>query len=324
MSKFMTELLSATPDGITRAVALLRDGQLVGLPTETVYGLAGDARNNMACARIFEAKGRPNFNPLIVHVLDLADVAKVAEISDPAAALASAFWPGPMTLVLPLKPGHGLSPLVSAGLDTVAIRIPRHPLARQVLAQFGGALAAPSANPSGRISPTDARHVLAGLGGKIAAVLDGGSSEVGMESTILAPMAGSVVLLREGGIPREAIERLTGPLSVGTTPGKLTAPGQMNSHYAPHTKVQMNKDLTNPHCVRIGFGPGSVTPEFTLSQSGDLIEAAANLFRVLHEADAFAQTNARLEIHIAPVPEKGLGRAINDRLRRASATTDQA
>lgn len=317
MSHGKTELLSPDPAGIARAVALLSDGQLVGLPTETVYGLAGDATSDIACARIFEAKARPRFNPLIVHLPSVEAVGRIAVMNDTARALASAFWPGPLTLVMPLKHGHGLSPLVTAGLETVAIRLPAHPLMRAVLAGFGGPLAAPSANPSGRISPTTADHVRHGLDGKIAAVLDGGPCGVGLESTILAPSDAGTRLLREGGLPREAIEPLTGPLVTDTTPGKVQAPGQLSSHYAPHAPVILNSPLTDPAAIRVGFGPG--TADLTLSSSGDLVEAAAHLFSTLHAADALARTRKATAIHIAPIPDHGLGRAINDRLARAAA-----
>ncbi|TBX19600.1 L-threonylcarbamoyladenylate synthase [Nioella sediminis] len=317
MSHGKTELLSPTPAGIARAVDLLSDGQLVALPTETVYGLAGDATSDMACARIFEAKGRPRFNPLIVHLPSLDAVERIAILNDPARALAAAFWPGPLTMVLPLREGHSLSPLVTAGLQTVAIRLPAHPLMRAVLDACGGPIAAPSANLSGRISPTTAAHVLAGLDGRIAAVLDGGPCGVGLESTILAPQDTGTRLLREGGLPREAIEPLTGPLTTDTTPGKVQAPGQLSSHYAPKAQVRLNAPLTDPNAIRVGFGPGSA--DLSLSPTGDLIEAAANLFSTLHAADDLAKERNAREIHIAPIPDQGLGRAINDRLTRAAA-----
>lgn len=314
----MPEILLEDRVGIARAVELLRDGALVALPTETVYGLAADARNGEAVARIFAAKNRPQFNPLIVHLADLAQVDALAELNDVARDLASAFWPGPLTLVLPLRDGHGLSELVSAGQSTVAIRMPAHPAMRAVLDEFGGPIAAPSANPSGRISPTEARHVVDGMGDKVAAVLDGGPCSVGLESTILAP-GNPTVLLREGGLPREAIEPLTGPLMSDTTPGKVRAPGQLSSHYAPGASVVLGGAVPEG-AVTIGFGSGAT--DLTLSESGDLIEAAANLFGVLHEADRLAKTRNAPVIHVADIPETGLGRAINDRLRRAAAPRD--
>ncbi len=317
MPQTQTEMPTPDDTGLARAVELLRQGELVGLPTETVYGLAADARNDLACARIFEAKGRPRFNPLIVHVPDMQSADRLARFSQGAHRLAGAFWPGALTLVLPLRPGHGLSPLVTAGLDTVAIRMPAHPLARTLLMAFGGPIAAPSANPSGRISPTTAAHVLDGLDGRIAAILDGGACGVGLESTILAPGDTATHLLREGGIPREAIEPLTGPLVEDTTPGKVQAPGQLSSHYAPAARVVLNSTTDDPQVVCIGFGPGNQT--VNLSPSGDLVEAAANLFGCLHAADARATDLGATEIHVAAIPDRGLGRAINDRLRRAAA-----
>ncbi len=317
MAHGKTEILMPDDAGVARAATLLSAGQLVGLPTETVYGLAGDATSDLACARIFEAKGRPRFNPLIVHLPTLEAADRIAMLNDTARALASAFWPGPLTMVLPLREGHGLSPLVTAGLDSVALRLPAHPVMRRVLEAFGGPIAAPSANPSGRISPTTAAHVIAGLDGRIAAVLDGGPCGVGVESTILAPSGSGTRLLREGGLPREAIEGLTGPLVTDTTPGKVQAPGQLSSHYAPGAPVVLNSDLGDPQTIRVGFGQDG--PDLTLTASGDLTEAAANLFRVLHEADALATARHATSIHFAPIPDKGLGRAINDRLTRAAA-----
>jgi L-threonylcarbamoyladenylate synthase len=317
MTLHQTKTLFPDTAGIAHAAALLGEGKLVALPTETVYGLAGDARSDLACARIFEAKGRPRFNPLIIHLPSLVAAQKIADFPGDAQALAAAFWPGPLTLVLPLKPGHGLSPLVTAGLDTVALRVPDHPVMQAVLAAFGGPVAAPSANPSGRITATTAAHVQAGLGGKIAAVLDAGPCPVGLESTILAPGPNGTRLLREGGLPPEAYAGLCGPVPIDTTPGKITAPGQLSSHYAPAAALMMNSDLSDAGAIRIGFAsPG---PDLTLSPSGDLVEAAANLFRILHQADAMARAKGATEIHVAPVPETGLGRAINDRLRRAAA-----
>lgn len=311
----MTRTLSATSDGIAEAAALLQDGALVAFPTETVYGLGGDARSDLAVARIFEAKGRPRFNPLIVHVPDLAAAEAFAVFSPAARALAQAFWPGPLTLVLPLRGGSGLSPLVTADLPTVAIRVPAHPLARALLVAFGGPLAAPSANPSGRVSPTRAAHVLDGLSGRIAAVLDGGDCAVGVESTIvtLDPVP---VLLRPGGLPVEALEVALGQrLASGGDAAKPSAPGQLVSHYAPAAGLRLNALAAGAGEVMVGFGP--VAGDLTLSASGDLVEAAARLFHILREADRLAGLIDR--IAFAPIPESGLGRAINDRLRRAAA-----
>ena len=310
-----TRRIAATSDGIAEAADLLRVGVLVAIPTETVYGLAADARNDRAVAAIYAAKNRPAFNPLIVHLPDLAAVARLAVLTPEAERLAAAFWPGPLTLVLPLRPDAGLSPLVTAGLDTVAIRLPTHPAARALLAQAGIPVAAPSANPSGRVSPTRAEHVLAGLSGRIAAVLDGGPCAVGVESTILA-LDGPPALLRPGGVAVEAIEAALGaPLLMPGDPSTPKAPGQLASHYAPEARVRLNATQAREGEVLVGFG--NIAGHLTLSASGDLLEAAANLFHFLREADALAGPGGA--IAFAPVPETGLGRAINDRLRRAAA-----
>ncbi|MEM8824984.1 MAG: L-threonylcarbamoyladenylate synthase, partial [Pseudomonadota bacterium] len=303
-------------EDVTEAADLLRRGGLVAFPTETVYGLGGLATDGQAVAGIFAAKGRPNFNPLIVHVVDRAAAERLAVPDDTARALADRFWPGPLTLVLPLREGHGLSPLVTAGLDTVAIRVPAAPLAQTLLAAVGGPVAAPSANPSGRVSATRAEHVLAGLGGQVDAVLDGGPCPVGLESTIMA--TAPPVLLREGGLAAEEIEAVVGaPLTRDVTPGRVQAPGQLASHYAPGRPVRLQVTEADPEAVLIGFGP--VAGDLTLSRRGDLAEAAANLFDHLHGADALAGARGAAFIDVAPVPETGLGRAINDRLRRAAA-----
>ncbi len=310
-----TETLPATDAGVARAADLIREGRLVAFPTETVYGLGGDATDDRAVARIFEAKGRPRFNPLIVHLPDLAAATRIAVFDDRARNVALAFWPGPLTLVLPLAPGAGVSPLVTAGLDTVAIRVPAHPLARALLRAVGRPVAAPSANPSGRVSPTRAAHVLDGLSGRIAAVLDGGACAVGVESTILG-LNGTPVLLRPGGIPAEALEAALGQrLATGGDAAKPSAPGQLASHYAPGAAVRLGAHAAETGEILVGFGP--VKGDLCLSESGDMVEAAANLFHILRQADALAGPTGR--IAFAPVPDHGLGRAINDRLTRASA-----
>jgi L-threonylcarbamoyladenylate synthase len=315
MSASSPELLKADAEGIERAVEILGSGGLVAVPTETVYGLAADASDGRAVARIFAAKGRPVFNPLIVHVPDVAAARAIAEMTGAAEALAAAFWPGAMSLVLPLRERSGIAPLVSAGLPTVAIRVPAHPVMQAVLRGLGRPVAAPSANPSGRISATAAGHVVEGLGGAVDAVLDAGPCAVGVESTILAPGPSGVRLLREGGIPREALEAVTGPLTADLTPGRIEAPGQMERHYAPGVPLILGGTARADE-VSVGFGPGAA--DLTLSATGDLIEAAARLFSVLHEADALARAKGAKAIRVAVVPETGLGRAINDRLRRAS------
>lgn len=311
----MTELLAPTPQDIARAAKLLRDGQLVAFPTETVYGLGGDATSDLAVARIFDAKGRPRFNPLIVHLPSLTVAEEYAEFSPAARALAAAFWPGPLTLVLPLKEPSPLSPLVTAGLATVAIRVPAHPVAKALLASYGGPLAAPSANPSGRVSPTRASHVIDGLAGRIAAVIDGGPCAVGIESTIVA-LDPTPALLRPGGLPLEALEAALGrPLGTDGSATKPRSPGQLASHYAPSASVRLNAKTAAPGEILVGFG--AVKGEFMLSATGDLVEAAAALFHILREADLRAGPLGH--IAFAPVPDTGLGRAINDRLRRAAA-----
>ena len=307
--------LDPTPQGIAKAAALLRAGGLVAIPTETVYGLAADARDGQAVARIYAAKNRPSFNPLIVHLPDLEAVDRLAVLTPEARALAAAFWPGPLTMVLPLRAQSGLSPLVTAGLATVAIRLPAHPVARDLLRAFGGPLAAPSANPSGRVSPTRADHVLAGLSGRIEAVLEGGPCAVGVESTILA-LDGPPALLRPGGVTVEAIEAVLGAaLALPGDPATPKAPGQLASHYAPEAGVRLNAITAQPGEVLVGFG--AVKGALTLSDRGDLLEAAANLFHLLRAADDLAGAGGA--IAFAPIPETGLGRAINDRLRRAAA-----
>ncbi len=308
-----TQSLSPDQHGLQKAATLLSKGQLVAFPTETVYGLGGDARNDLAVARIFEAKGRPRFNPLIVHVASIEIAKTYVEWSDEADRLASAFWPGPLTLVLPLKPNSGLSPLVTAELPTLAIRVPQHPVAQKLLETFGGPVAAPSANPSGKISPTQAAHVAAGLSGRIAAILDGGDCGVGLESTILG-LADAPTLLRPGGLPAEAIEAALGAkLSEHHSNDPLTAPGQMTSHYAPGAKMRLNATDLNDGEMLLGFGPVEAT--MNLSYAGDLTEAAANLFGHLHAMDALDPD----VIAVSPIPGHGLGRAIIDRLNRAAA-----
>lgn len=313
MTDAPTLILSPDPDGLARAAAILQSGGLVSFPTETVYGLGADARDDQAVARIYAAKGRPTFNPLIVHLPDLAAVQAYCEITDDAQRLAAAFWPGALTLVLPLKPDSGISRLVTAGLDTLAVRVPDHPVAQGLLATFGGPIAAPSANPSGRISPTTAAHVAAGLDGKIDAVVDGGACGVGVESTIVS-CVGRPAVLRAGGLPVEVLEDCLGaPLSLPDDPETPISPGQLASHYAPVGTVRLNATDVQQDEVLLGFG--AVDAALNLSPGGDLTEAAARLFDCLHQLDAMGAT----KIAVSPIPEHGLGRAINDRLRRAAA-----
>lgn len=303
--------------GCAEAARLLSMGQLVAVPTETVYGLAGDARDGQAVARIFAAKGRPRFNPLIVHLPDAEAALRFGVTDAVADRLAAAFWPGPLTLVLPLRDGTGLSPLVTAGNASVALRVPAHPVAQDLLRAFGGPLAAPSANPSGRVSPTRAEHVLAGLSGRIAAVVDGGPCAVGVESTILALTDGRARLLRPGGLAVEAIEAVLGaPVDIpGADPARPEAPGQLASHYAPAAGLRLEAEAPRAGEDWLGFGPGAAGAAMNLSPSGDLVEAAANLFHYLRAMDG----GAGRVIAVSPIPETGLGRAINDRLRRAAA-----
>lgn len=311
----MTITLPDSPEGVEEAARLLAAGALVAFPTETVYGLGGNARSGAAVAAIYAAKGRPSFNPLIVHVDAVEAARRLAVFDARAERLAGAFWPGPLTLVLPQRDGAGLAAAVTAGLQTVAIRVPAHPLAQALLAAFGGPLAAPSANRSGRVSPTTAAHVLEGLSGRIAAVLDGGACRVGVESTIVG-LSDGPRLLRPGGVPAEMIEDVLGEvLATGGDAARPTSPGQLASHYAPAARLRLNASAPEAGEVWIGFGGG---PErLSLSPTGNTDEAAARLFAALREADALAGPGGW--IAVAPVPETGLGRAVNDRLRRAAS-----
>lgn len=308
----MAQTLTPDAKGISTAAQLLGDGALVSFPTETVYGLGADARDGTAVAGIYAAKGRPSFNPLIVHCADVETAQSYVQWTPIAQQLAEAFWPGPLTLVLPLAADHGLSSLVTAGLDTVALRVPHHPTAQALLRAFNGPLAAPSANPSGRISATTAAHVMAGLRDKIAAVVDDGPCSVGLESTIINLVGDSPTLLRAGGLAVEDVESVLGaPLKTQSGP-EVIAPGQLASHYAPTAAVRRNAVAAEPGEVLLGFGP--MACDLNLSETADLTEAAANLFDHLHQLDA---TGA--PIAIAKIPNTGLGLAINDRLTRAAA-----
>lgn len=315
-----TPTLPADEAGIDRAARLLAAGEIVAIPTETVYGLAGAARDPQAVARIYAAKGRPGFNPLIVHVAGIAEAERIGVLDGDARRLAQVFWPGALTLVVPLREDAGIASLVTAGLATVGLRVPAHPVAQAVLRALGQPLAAPSANASGRISPTTAAHVLdanGGLDGRIAAVVDGGASPVGLESTIVGWRGGRATLLRPGGVPAEAIEALIGPLAPGHDLDAPDAPGQLGSHYAPDAPLRLNADGPREGETFVGFGPASDETgagALTLSATGDPVEAAARLFDVLRQADRLGRP-----IAVAPIPDAGLGAAINDRLRRAAA-----
>ena len=291
----------------------MRGGVLILLPTETVYGLACDAADPRAVGAVFEAKGRPRFNPLIAHAADLAMARRIALLDDRALALAEAFWPGPLTLVAPIREPGAVCDLARAGLDTVAVRVPAHPLARRVLAEFGGPVVAPSANRSGRPSPTTFADAWEETGPACAAALDGGACAVGLESTVIAVLDGPPRLLRPGGLTREAIEQVVGPLAEAATDAKRS-PGRLTLHYAPDAPVRLDAEAARPGEVLLGFGGVSGDPAFNLSPSGDLAEAATRLFAYLRAADRLHPA----AIAVAPIPEHGLGEAINDRLRRAA------
>lgn len=285
------------------------------LPTETVYGLAADARDGAAVARLYEAKGRPRFNPLIAHVADLAAAAAVAVFDARARRVAEGAWPGPLTLVLPAREG-AVSDLARAGLDTVAVRVPAHPVARELLAAFGGPLAAPSANRSGRPSPTTLADAWEETGASASAALDGGPCAVGVESTVLMLRPGEPPrLLRPGGLPREAVEALVGPLAPESPADAARSPGRLARHYAPRAPLRLDAAVPEPGEAHLAFGPAPPGARvWNLSPEGDLREAAARLFSLLREAD---RTDP-LAISVAPIPAHGLGEAINDRLRRAA------
>ena len=318
-----TRVLTAGDAAVQAAARCLAAGGLVAFPTETVYGLGADATNGSAIARLYAAKGRPSFNPLIAHVPDLAAARRLAYFDPIATKLAQAFWPGPLTLVLPKTPDCPVSDLATAGLDSIAVRMPDHPLARDLIAAFGRPVVAPSANRSGHVSPTTAAHVIADLRGQIDLVVDGGPTTVGVESTIVACL-GEPTLLRPGGLAREAITRLLGhPLTeaplieaVGENEAPL-APGMLASHYAPKARLRLEADVVHPGEALLAFGPALEHAEamLNLSLRGDLIEAAANLFSHLRALDASGAS----AIAVMPVPDEGLGEAINDRLRRAAA-----
>jgi L-threonylcarbamoyladenylate synthase len=322
VSPVSAAILSASPFAIARAGRLLRAGRLVAFPTETVYGLGADATNERAVAAIFAAKGRPRFNPLIVHVPGLAEAETVAVFDARARDIAARFWPGPLSLVLPRRDGSGLSLLVSAGLETVATRAPAHPIAQGLLRAIGRPIAAPSANRSGRVSPTEAAHVAAELNDDVALILDGGRTPVGLESAVLDLSGETPALLRPGGVTLEQLTELVGPISVGAI-GALRSPGMLASHYAPALPLRLDARDARPGEALLAFGPQDPPSGFAeilwLSRGGDLTEAAANLFAMLHQLDRPAYTG----IAVAPIPEHGLGRAINDRLRRGAAPRER-
>ncbi|MFN3727187.1 MAG: L-threonylcarbamoyladenylate synthase [Allosphingosinicella sp.] len=303
-----TQVLPADEAGIAEAARLIREAQPVAVPTETVYGLAADATSGEAVARIYAAKGRPSFNPLIVHVAGLEQAERIARFGAAARALAERYWPGPLTLVLPLREEAGIASIVTAGLPTIALRASAHPAMQGLIAASGRPLAAPSANASGRISPTKAEHVLDSLGDRIPLILDAGQTSHGLESTIVAVADGAVRLLRPGPISAEEL----GAVAVAT-PDRVIAPGQLASHYAPAKPLRLDAVEAGADEWLIGFGP--IGGDVTLSAGGDLVEAAARLFDLLHDADRRPVAG----IAVAPIPRDGLGNAINDRLQRAAA-----
>jgi L-threonylcarbamoyladenylate synthase len=326
----MTDILACDPPGIARAAALLRAGALVAFGTETVYGLGADATDARAVAAVFAAKGRPHFNPLICHYPDAGAAFAQVAANATARRLADALWPGPLSLVLPRRADCSVALLAGAGLDTLAVRVPAHATALALLRAVGRPVAAPSANRSGQISPTAARHVLDGLAGRIAAVLDSGPCPVGVESTVLDLCGARPFLLRPGGVTLEAIEALVGPVgrgiphAVAEAARTLRSPGLLVSHYAPDAPVRLNADTVRYDEALLAFGPppqGAGTV-FQLSASRDLAEAAANFFIGLRALDAEVARQALAGIAVMPVPEQGLGLAINDRLRRAAAPRD--
>ena len=324
-----TRVLQADASATAEAARVLAAGGLVAFPTETVYGLGADATNGTAIARLYAAKGRPAFNPLIAHAPDLAAARALAMFDDAAEKLAQKFWPGPLTLVLRKHARCPAADLATAGLDTIAVRVPDHPVARDILRAFGKSIVAPSANRSGHVSPTTAAHVLADLRGRIDLIIDGGQTSVGLESTIVACLDGRALLLRPGGLPRGAIESVLGfaltdaPLPEGNAP---IAPGMLASHYAPKSRLRLEATDIRPGDALLAFGsrplPGveRAARVLNLSARGDLVEAAANLFSHLRALDAAGTAT----IAVMPVPHDGLGEAINDRLARAAAPRESA
>lgn len=301
---------------VEKAVEILKSGGLVAVPTETVYGLAADATNGEAVARIFQAKKRPEFNPLICHVADKAMADGLVKISPLAANLMDTFWPGPITFVLPKSEKCPVSDLVSAGLDTLAVRMPDHSLTHDLIKELDHPIAAPSANPSGKISPTSAAHVREGLGTRVDMILDGGDCERGIESTIVTFDGDDVIILRPGSITKDMLENACSAIVrnyISSPDSAITAPGQLSSHYAPRAKMRLNATSKNASDYFIGFG--NIGGDVSLSESGDLAQAASNLFKALRDAD---KTGAET-IAVAPIPDKGIGIAINDRLERAAA-----
>ncbi|QEX23731.1 threonylcarbamoyl-AMP synthase [Hypericibacter adhaerens] len=315
-------ILSPTDEAIAEAAALLEKGALVALPTETVYGLAGDATSDSAVAAIFAAKDRPQFNPLIAHYPSAEAAARDVSFDPRAQELARRFWPGPLTLVLPRRADCRVSLLASAGLDSQAVRVPRHEVAQRLLAKFGRPLAAPSANRSGRVSPTLPQHVAEELGHRVALILDGGACAIGIESSVVALLGNDAVLLRPGAVTEEEIQAAIGPLAHAGEAGQPRGPGMMASHYAPELPLRLDATSLRDNEALLAFGsqplPGAAL-SFNLSAGGDLQEAAAHLFAALRQLDRDGRCQGLSGIAAMPVPDRGIGRAINDRLRRAAA-----
>jgi L-threonylcarbamoyladenylate synthase len=303
---------------LNQACTLLRQGDVVGMPTETVYGLAGDAYQDQAIAKIYQIKGRPQFNPLIIHYSDVSSLGQDVDLNDRAEKLAERFWPGPLTLVLPKRESSNISLLATAGLSTLAVRLPAHPLAQQLIKEYGHPLAAPSANVSNTISPTSALDVAQSLKERVPLILDGGACHVGLESTIIDLTGDTPVLLRPGGITLEEIQTVLGEVVIRPTGQTIKAPGMLKRHYAPSIPVRLNAHEPHTGEVYLGFGDTDHGP-YNLSRSGDLLEAAANLFRMMRLLDQSQYQG----MAIAPIPQHGLGLAINDRLSRAASQEDR-
>lgn len=314
----MSKIAAADRAGLTAAAAALRDGAALAMPTETVYGLAADARNSAAVSAIYALKSRPRFNPLIAHVADGETAQRQGRFTPAARALADAFWPGPLTLIVPARADCEVCDLARAGLDSVALRVPSHPIALALLEECGFPLAAPSANRSGRVSPTTSAHVLEEFPFGLFAILEGGPCAIGIESTILRCDEQGIAMLRPGAITRDSIEALIGPLLARQSEPAIQAPGQLASHYAPRAALRLDARQALPGEAHLGFG--AIEGDLNLSPLGDLAQAAANLFGHLRALDA----RGPAIIAIAPIPETGLGDAILDRLRRAAAPRDQA
>lgn len=311
-----TRRFDVSDSGIEAAAWLMRNGEVVAFPTETVYGLGADASSPAGIERIYEAKGRPRHNPLIIHVSDLEMARRMAHFNPEAELAAASFWPGPLTLLLPKREDAGLATAVTAGMKNVAIRFPSSSVAQRLIRAVGFPVAAPSANRSGKVTSTRFAEVARQLDGRISGIVEEDTCDHGLESTILS-LVGSPTILRHGSVTREALEALLGPIEEDSAPQKVSAPGQLKSHYAPEAAVRMNVDRPSGNMVWVGFGPDCEGCQFTLSSSGDLHEAARNLYTVMSEADASAGPND--VIAFAPIPLTGLGWAINDRLRRAAA-----